>query len=423
MPVIAVIGAQWGDEGKGHIVDLLADQARLVIRYGGGDNAGHTVVNEYGEFNLHAVPSGIFDPATANVIGNGVVINPEVLINEIKHLEEKSISVAKLFISERAHVVMPYHLLEDQFAEHFRTDASPSRATQGIGPAYADKMARIGIRVGDLLHEETLLRRLRQVLDFKNRIITQLYKQPALSLHELYLRYLEYGHRLADHVIDTYPIISHALDKDLPILLEGADGAMLDIDHGSYPYVTLSTPGAAGACQGAGISPSQLNSVLGVYKAFTTHIGTGPFPTEIKGEPADTLRKLDMPHRQQQRIGWFDAVMGRYTAQINGINSIAITKLDLLDTLPKIKICTGYRMHDAELDYPPSNLTILERIEPIYEELNGWQTPTGDIREFDKLPTEAQAYVARICELIGAPLALISVGPKREQTITLRDLF
>jgi adenylosuccinate synthase len=430
MPVVAVIGAQWGDEGKGHVVDMLADRARLVIRYGGGNNAGHTVVNERGAFKLHVVPSGIFDPSTVNMIGSGVVIDPTVLLKELADLQAQGIGTAKLFISERAHVVMPYHIVQDQIEETLRGDAKIGTTGRGIGPAYGDKIARIGIRMGDLLHEETLLSRLRHVLEVKNKLLTTLYNHQPLSLHEIYLRYLDFGRQLADHVIDVYPIIYRALDKDVPILLEGAQGVLLDLDHGTYPYVTSSPPGAAGACQGAGISPTRLNSVVGVYKAYITRVGEGPFPTEVQGEEADVLRQLGKPWAEVgtttgrlRRVGWFDAVLGRYAAQINGVDTVAITKLDVLDTLPRVKICVGYRLHDSELDYPPANIATLERVEPIYEELPGWQRPTSGLRRFDQLPTEAQSYIARLCELVGARIGIVSVGPGREQIITVNDLI
>jgi adenylosuccinate synthase len=430
MPVVAVIGAQWGDEGKGHIVDLLAERARLVIRYGGGNNAGHTVVNERGAFKLHVVPSGIFDPSTVNVIGNGVVVDPAVLIKELEDLQSQGISMAKLFVSERAHVVMPYHVLQDQYEETLRGDHKIGTTGRGIGPAYADKMARVGIRLGDLLHEETLLSRLRQVLEAKNKLLTAIYNQPPLSLHEIYLRYLNYGRRLADHVTDTHPIIQRALDKDVPILLEGAQGALLDVDHGTYPYVTSSPPGAAGACQGAGIGPTRINSVAGVFKAYATRVGEGPFPTEVYGAEADVLRQIGTPWAEVgtttgrlRRVGWFDAVLARYATRINGIDTMVITKLDVLDSLPTIKVCIGYRLHDAELDYPPANITVLGKVEPIYEELPGWKKPTNNVRRFDQLPSEAQDYIARLCELTGARIGMVSVGPGREQIIEVNPLF
>lgn len=430
MPVVAVIGAQWGDEGKGRIVDLLAGRSRLVIRYGGGNNAGHTVVNDLGTFKLHLMPSGIFDPNTVNIIGSGVVIDPEVLINEIKLLQSQNVSTAKLYISDRAHVIMPYHIMQDQLQEQMRGEGKIGTTGRGIGPAFADKMDRTGIRIGDLLHEETLLGRLRVVLEEKNRLLTKLYNIKPLSLHDTYLRFLEYGRQLADHITDVHPIIHRALEKDMPVLLEGAQGALLDVDHGTYPYVTSSPPGAAGACQGAGIGPTRISAVVGVYKAFTTRVGAGPFPSEVHGAEADALRQLGTPWAEVgtttgrlRRVGWFDAVIARYAAQINGIDTIAITKLDVLDQLPTIKICTGYKLHDTELEAPPATIAVFERVEPIYEELPGWLTPTTSIRDFEELPPEAQAYVARIVQLTGARLSIVGVGPNREQTIVVNEVL
>lgn len=430
MPVIALIGAQWGDEGKGHLVDLLAGKARLVVRYSGGNNAGHTVVNHLGTFKLHLVPSGIFDPTTVNVIGPGVVVNPEVLLNEVRDLEARGVATAKLFVSERAHVIMPYHILLDQLQEEARGEGRIGTTGRGIGPAFADKMSRSGIRMADLLHEETLLNRLRVVLDEKNRLLTKIYGAKPISLHDTYLRFLEFGRQLAEHVTDVHPIINRAIDKDLPVLLEGAQGALLDVDHGTYPYVTSSPPGAAGACQGAGIGPTRLNAVIGVLKAYTTRVGEGPFPTEVHGPEADELRQIGTPWAEVgtttgrlRRVGWFDAVLARYAAQINGIDTIAITKLDVLDNLPTIKICVGYRLNETYLEYPPATVAVLERCEPIYEELPGWRVSTRNARHFHDLPEAAQSYVARICQLVGARLGLVSVGPSREQVIQVVDLF
>jgi adenylosuccinate synthase len=430
MPVVAVIGGQWGDEGKGRIIDLLASKARMVVRYGGGNNAGHTVINNLGTFKLHLVPSGIFDPSTVNIIGSGVVIDPEVLLQEMAELKGRGISTSKLVISERAHIIMPYHVLLDQLQETAKGDGRIGTTGRGIGPAYADKISRVGIRAGDLLHEETLLGRLRAVLDEKNRLLTRVYGVQPLSLHDIYLRYLDYGRQLADFITDTHPIIHRALGKDLPILLEGAQGALLDVDHGTYPYVTSSPPGAAGACQGAGIGPQMLNAVVGAYKSFATRVGEGPFPTEVSGPVADSLRQIDMPWAEVgtttgrlRRVGWFDAVLARYAAQINGVDTVAITKLDVLDTMESIKVCVGYRLHDTELDHPPSNIAVLGQVEPIYEELPGWQSPTSTIRRFGDLPPEARAYVARLCELIGARLGMISVGPERDQIVVVNELL
>jgi adenylosuccinate synthase len=430
MSVVAVIGAQWGDEGKGHIVDWLASKAKVVVRYGGGANAGHTIVNEYGTFKLHLTPSGIFDPDIINVISHGAVIDPEVLINEIKELEEKNINTSNLFISNRAHVVMPYHVLQDQLQEKARGNNKIGTTGRGIGPAYADKMNRIGLRACDLVHEETLLERLRAVLEEKNRMLTRLYGIKAISLHDTYLKFLDYGHKLSDYITDIHPKIHKALEKNVPILLEGAQGALLDLDHGTYPYVTSSPPGAPGACQGTGIGPTHLNSVVGAYKAYATRVGEGPFPTEIDGEDAEVLRQTGKPWAEigtttgrPRRVGWFDAVMARYAAEVNSIDTVAITKLDVLDELPRIKICVGYQRYDEVLEYPPVANAHFREIEPVYEEMTGWQTPTSHIRTFEDLPEEAQTYVARICQLVGARLGIVSVGPERDQIILVNEVF
>jgi adenylosuccinate synthase len=430
MPVVAIIGAQWGDEGKGHIVDMLAERARLVVRYGGGNNAGHTVTNDQGTFKLHVVPSGIFDSNTVNIIGSGVVIDPAKLIEELDDLQQRGISMAKLFISERAHVIMPYHVQIDQLEESQRGNNKIGTTGRGNGPVYADKMARTGIRMGDLMHEETLLSRLRQALETKNRMLTQLYNAPPISLHETFLTYLKHGNRLENHVTDTHPIIQRALAKNVPILLEGAQGALLDIDHGTYPYVTSSPPGTAGAAQGSGIAPTYITNVLGVFKAYATRVGSGPFPTELDGAEADILRQLGTPWAEVgtttgrlRRVGWFDAVLARYAVQINGIDTVALTKLDVLDTMPKIKVCVGYKRNDTAIDYPPANPTIVEQLEPIYEEFPGWQSPTTAIRSFGNLPSEARNYVARLCEIIGARLGIISVGPDRSQIIEVNSIL
>jgi len=291
-------------------------------------------------------------------------------------------------------------------------------------------MNRIGLRAGDLLHEETLLERLRAVLEEKNRMLTRLYGIKSISLHDTYLRFLEYGHKLSDHITDIHPIIHRTLEKNIPLLLEGAQGALLDIDHGTYPFVTSSPPGAAGACQGTGIGPTSLHSVVGAYKAYTTRVGEGPFPTEVEGEEADVLRQIGKPWAEigtttgrLRRVGWFDAVMARYAAEVNGIDTIAITKLDVLDELPRIKICVGYKRYDEILEYPPVATALFREIEPVYEEMSGWQTPTSHIREFQGLPDEAQAYVARLCQLIGARLGIVSVGPERDQVIKVNEVF
>lgn len=430
MAVVALIGAQWGDEGKGHLVDLLADRARLVVRYGGGNNAGHTVVNHLGTFKLHLIPSGIFDADTINVIGPGVVINPEALINELNTLKTSGIATGRLFISDRAHVIMPYHIMLDQLQESSLGEGKIGTTGRGIGPAYADKMSRIGIRMADLLHEETLQSRLSAVLEEKNRILTRLYNAKPISLHDTYLRYLGFGRQLAAHITNVHPLIIQALEQEQPVLLEGAQGVLLDIDHGTYPYVTSSPPGVAGACQGSGIAPSRLTSIVGVFKAYTTRVGEGPFPTEIDGPEAAILRQIGTPWAEVgtttgrlRRVGWFDAVMARYAAQINGIDRLAITKLDVLDTMPMIRVCTGYQLDGIHLDYPPTTTSDFYRVKPIYEALPGWMSSTTSVRRFQDLPRQAQAYIDRLGQLVGAEVGIISVGPARDQTIMVQDPF
>jgi adenylosuccinate synthase len=433
MSVIAVIGAQWGDEGKGKIVDLLSEQARVVVRYQGGTNAGHTIVNDRGSFKMRLIPSGIFNPKAVCVIGNGVVVDPGALLAEMDELEGRGVSCARLFISERAHVLMPYHVLLDQLEEQQRSEGGIGVGTtkRGIGPAYQDKAARIGIRVGDLVREEALLTRLSFVLNHKNQILTRLYDAQPLSLHQVYLQMVDYGHRLRKHIIDTQLVLQRAMDERHNILLEGAQGALLDLDFGTYPYVTSSSPTAAGACLGSGIPPSALDNVVGVYKAYCTRVGEGPFPTEIEGAAAEYLRSQGGEGHQEygtitgrpRRVGWFDAVAARYAARLNGIGGIVITRLDALDTLPSLKICTGYRVNDAVIQHIPSDISVLQAVEPIYEELPGWQTSTSAARSLADLPEAARSYVKRLSALIGARIDMISVGPAREQTIVLNRPF
>ena len=421
MPVIAIIGAQWGDEGKGKVVDLLAGKAGVVIRFSGGDNAGHTVINPYGKFKLHITPSGIFSPQTISIIGNGVVINPTTLIGEIDHLNQCGVNTTKLFISDRAHLIMPYHLLLDRLEEESRAGKAIGTTGKGIGPAFADKIARSGIRIGDLLDKEVFLERLRFTLDYKNTILTKVYKANPLSLDEVYGQYCQYGERLAAHIRETDTIIEKALNQDELVLLEGAQGTLLDPDFGTYPYATSSSPLSGGGCLGTGISPPRLSHILGVFKAYCTRVGSGPMPTELKDETGDLIRERGHEYGtttgRSRRCGWFDAVGARFSTRINGFTGIAITRLDILDTLPHLKICVGYKLKGKTIDYFPSSITALEKCQPIYEELAGWQTPTSDIRQYEQLPLPARQYIARLEELLPCPVSLISVGAEREQTI------
>ncbi len=421
MPVIAVIGAQWGDEGKGKVIDLLAEKAGVVVRFSGGDNAGHTVINPFGEFALHLLPSGIFSSQTICIIGNGVVINPAALIDEIDLLNQRGVDTSNLAISDRANLIMPYHILLDGLEEKWRGGKALGTTGKGIGPAFADKVARYGIRAGDLLDKEALLERLRQVLDYKNAILTKVYGVEALSLDEIYQQYCQYGERLAPYIRETTVIVEEALNREELVLLEGAQGTFLDPDFGTYPYTTSSSPLAGGGCLGAGISPTRINRILAVFKAYCTRVGEGPLPTELKDETGDFIREQAHEYGtttgRPRRCGWFDAVAARFSTRINGFTGATITRLDILDTLPRLKICVGYQLDGKTIDYFPSSIAALDKCQPIYEELPGWQVPTTDIREYEQLPPQARQYIDRLEKLISCPINLISVGPERGQTI------
>ncbi len=421
MPVIAVIGAQWGDEGKGKVVDMLAEKAGVVVRFAGGDNAGHTVVNQYGTFGLHLIPSGIFYSHTVCIMGNGMVINPSVLIDEIDQLNRRDVATKQLFISDRAHVIMPYHTLLDGLEEKWRGGKALGTTGRGIGPAYADKVARMGIRTGDLLDKEAFLERLRSILDYKNAILTKVYEVSPLSLDTIYGQYCQYGERLAPYIREITIMLEEALAREELVLLEGAQGALLDPDFGTYPYTTSSSPLAEGSCLGAGLSPTRIDRILGVFKAYCTRVGGGPMPTELGDETGDLLRESGHEYGtttgRPRRCGWFDAVAARFSSRINGFTGAAITRLDVLDALPRLKICVGYKLNGQTIDYFPSSIAALDRCQPIYEELPGWQVPISHIRDYEQLPVEAQQYVARLEELISCPMNLISVGAAREQTI------
>ena len=427
MPVIAVIGAQWGDEGKGKVVDLLAQKARVVVRFSGGDNAGHTVVNPYGEFRLHLVPSGIFSPQVVCIIGNGVAINPPVLIDEIDQLNERGVDTTRLFVSDRAHLIMPYHVLLDGLEEESRAGKALGTTRRGIGPAFADKAARLGIRAGDLLDKEALLERLRFVLNYKNIILTKIYGIAPLSLDEVYGQYCRYGERLAPYIRETAIMVEEALSREELVLLEGAQGTLLDPDFGTYPYTTSSSPLAGGSCLGAGLSPTKVSRILGVFKAYCTRVGSGPMPTELKNEAGDLIRERAHEYGtttgRPRRCGWFDAVAARFSSRINGFTGAAITRLDILDVFPRLMICVGYKLDEQTIDYFPGNVAALERCQPIYEELPGWQTPTNDVRQYDDLPVQARQYITRLEELTSCPVNLICVGPEREQTILCKPIL
>jgi len=427
MSVTAIIGAQWGDEGKGKIVDLLATSAKAVVRFSGGDNAGHTVINPYGEFKLHIVPSGIFHTGAICVIGNGVAINPAILLEEIDNLQKHGVDTSHLFISDRAHLIMPYHTLLDGLEEERRGKGAIGTTRKGIGPVFADKIARLGIRTCDLLNKKEFRSRLASILEPKNAILTKIYNAPPLSLEEIYEQYCSYGERLAPFIRDTGHILRDMVSRKQPIILEGAQGTMLDPDFGTYPYVTSSSPLAAGGSTGCGISPRQIDQIIGVFKAYTTRVGGGPMPTELKDKTGEFIRERAHEYGattgRPRRCGWFDAVAGRFSTQVNGFTSIALTRLDVLDALDSLKICTGYQIDGDVLKDFPSDLAILDKCQPIYEELPGWCTETSSIRNIKQLPAQAQRYISRLEKLLSCPIAIISVGANRDQTIMVKKVL
>jgi len=427
MPVIAILGAQWGDEGKGKVVDRLAEDSQMVIRFSGGDNAGHTVINPHGEFKLHIVPSGIFSPGATCIIGNGVVINPRKLIDEIDNLDKHDINTNRLVISNRAHLVMPYHILLDGLEEESRAGAAIGTTRRGIGPAFADKASRLGIRAGDLLDKRGLLERLRPVLEYKNKILTNVYKAEPLSLDEVYSQFCHYSERLSTYIKDTNIIVQAALARDELIILEGAQGALLDTDFGTYPYATSSSPLSGGACLGSGISPMDIDRVLGVYKAYCTRVGSGPFPTELNDETGEKIRQcaheFGTTTGRPRRCGWFDAVAARFSRQINGFSGMVLTRLDVLDNLPQLRICTAYELNGEVIDYFPASAVDLVKCRPLYEDMNGWQSDTTAARDLAELPVEARNYINRLEELTGCRANIVCVGPSREQTIEARPVI
>jgi adenylosuccinate synthase len=427
MSVVAVIGAQWGDEGKGRVIDLLAAKADVVARYQGGSNAGHTVINHLGTFRLHLVPSGIFDPHIACVIGNGVVIHPKVLLDELAGLRATGIDTDNLHISDRAHVVMPYHVLLDRLEEEARGDSRIGTTGRGVGPAYVDKVARVGIRMVDLVEPTVFRAKLEAVLRQKNQVLTRVYGAEPLDPDAVFGEYVEYGQELARYVTDTGELVRGAQAARKNVLLEGGQGTLLDVDFGTYPYVTSSSAAAGGVATGVGLGPTRIDRIVGVIKAYITRVGSGPFPTELDGEYGQLIRQrgseFGTTTGRPRRCGWFDAVLARYSVAVNGLDGVAITKLDVLDSLPTVRIATGYRLDGRVSQQMPASLEILSRCEPVYEEMPGWQQPTGDVRHLEDLPPQAQDYVRRLGELIGCPTYLVSVGYSREQMIVLRDVF
>jgi adenylosuccinate synthase len=435
MPAIAVVGAQWGDEGKGRVVDYLAADADLVIRYGGGNNAGHTVVNQHGHFKLHLIPSGIFYPATRNLLGNGVVINPPALLREIDELQAAGFGCENLFVSDRAHLVMPYHVLIDQLEERERGAAKLGTTSRGIGPAFVDKVARRGFRVVDLLEPESFRARLAAALERIGRLVHDYFGAggPGDELADLIAyatdldgvagELLAAAERLAPRVVDGQAMVDASLERGDRVLLEGQLGTMRDIDWGVYPYVTSSSPIPGGASLGAGLPAVAIDRVIGVAKAYTTAVGAGPVPTELDDDHGAALRERGVEYGtstgRPRRCGWYDAVPVRFSARLAGYSSIALTKLDVLDTFDRIPVCVAYRdpATGRRWETIPASTAVYGRLEPVYEELPGWGTDTSSARSWEALPEAARAYVERLEELAGVPIGHVSVGPEREQMI------
>jgi adenylosuccinate synthase len=427
MPAIVLIGAQWGDEGKGKATDLLGERAQWVVRYQGGNNAGHTVVLPNGQdFALHLIPSGILTPGVTNVIGNGVVVDPGVLLDELAGLEARNVDTTRLLISADAHLIMPYHVEIDRVTERYLGKSKIGTTGRGIGPAYQDKVARVGVRAQDLLDEKILRQKVEVALEFKNQVLVKVYNRRALDTDQVVDTVLDQGAHFAHRIADTRLVLDHALRRGETVLLEGSQGTLLDVDHGTYPFVTSSNPTVGGACAGAGIGPTKISAVVGILKAYTTRVGSGPFPTELYDAMGEQLRKaggeVGVTTGRARRVGWFDAVIGRYAVRVNGITDFFLTKLDVLSGLDAVPVCVAYEVDGRRTEEMPMTQTDVHHAVPVYEELPGWWEDLSRCRTFDELPPNARAYVARLEQLCGARVSAIGVGPGRDQTITLHDL-
>jgi adenylosuccinate synthase len=427
MPAIVIVGAQWGDEGKGKATDLLGDSVDYVVRYQGGNNAGHTVVIGDETYALHLLPSGVLSDHATPVIGNGVVIDPAVLIEEIDGIEARGVSCDRLLISANAHLIMPHQVALDKVTERYLGKARIGTTGRGIGPTYADKAARVGIRVQDLFDVTILRQKLELVLREKNQVLTKVYNRRGIDAEAVCEEYTGYGKRLARYVADTGLILNKALDDGRVILLEGAQATLLDVDHGTYPFVTSSSPTAGGACVGSGVGPTRITKILGILKAYTTRVGAGPFPTELTDEQGEYLRKVGGEYGvttgRARRTGWFDAVIARYATRVNGITDYFITKLDVLSGLEKVPVCVGYEIDGVTHDEVPMTQTEFHHAKPVYEYLDGWWEDLSHARELSDLPANARGYLLALQDMIGAPIAAVGVGPRRDQTLQLRDLI
>jgi len=428
MSSVVVVGTQWGDEGKGKITDFLSEKAEYVARYQGGDNAGHTIQFGGETYKLHLIPSGIFSPEKLCIIGNGVVVNPKSLVTELAYLHERNITTDNLRISDRAHVILPYHIELDRLQEEAKGDKKIGTTIKGIGPAYMDKAARVGIRIADLLDREVFEERLRLNLEDKNRQFTKLYDANPMNFEEIFEEYYEYGQQIKQYVCDTSVLLNDALDNGKRVLFEGAQGVMLDIDQGTYPFVTSSNPLAGGVTIGSGVGPSKVTKVVGVCKAYTSRVGDGPFPTELFDEIGSRIREVGREYGtttgRPRRVGWFDSVVMRHSKRVSGITNLCLNSIDVLTGLETVKICVAYRKSNGEeISHYPASLVELGQCEPVYEELPGWTEDITGCRKLEELPIEAQNYVRRVSELVGVKISTFSVGPDRNQTNILEDVW
>lgn len=425
MSAVVIVGSQWGDEGKGKMTDYLSQEADVVVRSQGGNNAGHSIVFEGKKYALRLVPCGIFGSKKLAIIGNGVVVNPKALLDEIHYLNENGIKTDNLRVSNRAHITMPYHIVFDECEEAAKGKNKVGTTKRGIGPTYMDKVSRIGIRMCDLLEPDVFEAKLRRNLELKNAILTKVYGHEPLKFDDIYDDYLEYGKELKKYVADTSLLINDAMDKGEKVLFEGAQGTMLDIDEGTYPYVTSSNPVAGGAATGAGVGPNRLDTIVGICKAYCTRVGAGPFPTELNDEIGDRIRETGHEYGvvtgRPRRVGWFDSVAMRHAWRADGLTYLSLNLLDVLSGFKTVKICTAYELDGKQIDYYPASLSELQRCKPVYEELPGWDEDITKAKSWDDLPANAQNYLKRISELSRTPLATVSVGPDRDQTIILYD--
>ncbi|MUL41358.1 adenylosuccinate synthase [Streptomonospora sp. PA3] len=426
MPAITLVGAQWGDEGKGKATDLVGNRVDYVVRYQGGNNAGHTVVIGDQKYALHLLPSGILSPDVVPVIANGVVIDPAVLFEELRGLRDRGVSTERLLVSANAHMIMPYHRALDKVTERFLGKGRIGTTGRGIGPTYADKISRTGIRVQDMFDPKILRQKLELALHDKNQVLTKVFNRRGLEVEQVFDEYMGYAEELRPFVADTSLELNKALDAGKTVYLEGSQGTLLDIDHGTYPFVTSSSPTAGGACAGAGIGPTRITKVVGIIKAYTTRVGSGPFPTELHDEWGDWLRQkggeYGVTTGRNRRCGWFDAPIARYATRVNGITDFFLTKLDVLSGLERIPVCVGYQANGTRYDEIPMTQTEFHHAVPVYEYLDGWNEDISHARGFEELPKTAQAYVRTLEEMAGAPISAIGVGPGRDQTLELRSL-